>query len=103
MRGRKHVQLIRRNKSGGFGSASSNDPRAAAADRINGLDQAWLSDRDVDELACRIEERRVGDPCQRPFTSYVAGEAIQFYKRATIARHVQKVLIMINVDPMCSM
>ena len=78
MRRREYVQLVRRNDCSGVRSRTGHGLDDVTGARIDGLDQAWLADRHVNETGGWIEKSHVRGASERPPTACGAGCDVDF-------------------------
>src|SRR5262245_53508253 len=102
MQRRKHVQMFWRDKSGRLGSGPCLDFRDCPSARVNGLNQAWITDCHMNEPRRWIEECGIRHAGQRPFVKRSSSECVDFDERAAVARNVEEVSLSIDVEPVCS-
>src|SRR5262245_8713288 len=66
MRRREHVEPIRCDKRSGVCARSGHRLLAGAGTGVDGLDQPWLANGNMDNASCRIDECDVGSSGKRP-------------------------------------
>src|SRR5258705_11122798 len=92
--------MVGRNERRRLGAVSGGELRTGAGAWIDGLDQSGLANRHMHETARRVEEGRVGSAGERPPTTDLPGDGIEFDERPTVAGDVEPVRLMIDIDAM---
>lgn len=96
---REHIEAIRRDQRRRVGAHGCRKGRAGTGARVDGLDQARVADRDVDKTARRIEEGCIRAAGKRPLAAHVSAQRIELDERAAVARNVQALPLMVDVEP----
>src|SRR5262249_18149292 len=97
---RKDVEVIWRDKRSGLGTHCCWHLSAVASARVNRLDQAWITDRNMNQVACRVEKGRIWFSGERPLTKLFSGSRVDCHQRSAVAGDVQNGVFVIDVEPM---
>src|SRR5262245_47165346 len=99
---REHVKLVRGNERGGLGADCCRKLVAGAAARVDGLDHTGVGNGHMDETARRVEEGRIRGSGQPPLVANFPGGCVQLYQRAAVARDVEEILFLVDIEAVCA-
>src|SRR5215468_6500811 len=99
MRRREYVEPIWTDERRRMGARASHGLNACAGARVDGLDQPWLADGNMDDASRRIEERDVGSSGKRPRIAGLTRISTHLHQRRVITGDIKATALVIDIEP----